>query len=146
MLSFSKLFSFLTIVGAVVGVFVVYLGATEANTVMQEMGAMLLALIFVIFPYCVSKVAKDLAEPEDVSRYYMPEPQGFDINRLNNVTTPEHVDRVQAQEVKAKPTFTKIAKDVLNQPVNSPQQRTPKYRMGKVEELPASPKPANVIY
>ena len=132
MLQFSKLFSFLTIIGAVIGVFVIYIGMTQMDTIMQEIGAITFALALVIFPYCVSKVMKDLAEPEDISNYYIPE-------RNNNVVAPTLNDIVN------KPSTAFTSPNAMANAV-ADEQRTSNYRMGKVEELPTNQKSTPVMY
>lgn len=84
----ARIFSALTVLGAVAGTLVIWIAATEADTIMQEIGMIVLALAMVIFPYCVSKACKDLGEPEDVSRYYIPPaPAKRENSRLSNETT-----------------------------------------------------------
>jgi hypothetical protein len=73
MRAFSKIFSFLTVVGAIGAVLVIYFGVQEARSVMQETGMIAFGLALTIVPYCMSKALKDLSEPEDVRDFYMPE-------------------------------------------------------------------------
>jgi len=73
MRAFSKIFSFLTVVGAIGAVLVIYFGVREARSVMQETGMIAFGLALTIVPYCMSKALKDLSEPEDVRDFYMPE-------------------------------------------------------------------------
>ena len=66
MRAFSKIFSFLTVLGAIGAVLVIYFGMQEARSVMQETGMIAFGLALTIVPYCMSKALKDLSEPERV--------------------------------------------------------------------------------
>ena len=106
----ARLFSALTILGAVAGTLIIWIAATESETIMQEIGFIVLALAMVIFPYCVSKACKDLGEPEDVSRYYMPP--------------------VPAQAPRAEPAHAPAKRENLSELL-----RTPSYQMKRVEDI-----------
>ena len=108
----ARLFSALTILGAVAGTLVIWIAATESETIMQEIGFIVLALAMVIFPYCVSKACKDLGEPEDVSRYYMP-------------PAP-----LQPQRAEAQPAHVPAKRENLSELL-----RTPSYQMKRVEDI-----------
>ena len=106
----ARLFSALTILGAVAGTLIIWIAATESETIMQEIGFIVLALAMVIFPYCVSKACKDLGEPEDVSRYYMPP--------------------APLQPPRAEPAHVPAKRENLSELL-----RTPSYQMKRVEDI-----------
>ena len=112
----ARLFSALTILGAVAGTLIIWIAATESETIMQEIGFIVLALAMVIFPYCVSKACKDLGEPEDVSRYYMP-------------PAPVQATRAAAQPPGAEPAHAPAKRENLSELL-----RTPSYQMKRVED------------